>query len=80
MQKDLETVSELVKALGMTLNLEKCKVLHFGRNNPKSSYFLVDKLKRLNTVILKGDLRVLVAEVMRSQKHIDNVVTRSTEC
>ena len=35
MQRDLVAVTEWINQWGMRLNLEKCKLLQFGRNNPK---------------------------------------------
>ena len=42
MQRDLVAVTEWTNQLGMRLKLEKCKVLNFGRNNPKAWYILGD--------------------------------------
>ena len=35
LQNDLFTVGEWCKTWGMRLNVEKCKVMHFGKSNPK---------------------------------------------
>ena len=64
----------------MRLNLEKCKVLHFGRNNPKASYSLRDKsdqIKEIGYSNIERDLGVLVAEDMRWKKHIDYEVNKA---
>jgi len=50
MQRDLVAVTEWTKQWGMRLNLEKCKVLHFGRNNPKASYILEDKFGQIKEI------------------------------
>ena len=34
----------------MRLNLEKCKVLHFGRNNPKDTYILKEESEEIKEI------------------------------
>ena len=50
MQRDLLTVNEWTNQWGMRLNLEKFKVLHFGRNNPKASNILRDKFGQIKEI------------------------------
>ena len=41
-QNDLFTVGEWCKTWGIRLNVEKCKVMHFGKSNPKAVYIMMD--------------------------------------
>ena len=50
MQKDLVAVTEWTNQWDMRLNLEKCKVLHFGRKNPKASYILGDEAGQIREI------------------------------
>ena len=64
MQKDLVAVTEWANQWGMILNLEKCKLLHFVRNNPKASYILRDKsgqIKEIGHSNTETDLEAMIA-------------------
>ena len=65
MLKDLVAVTEWTNACGMRLNLEKCKVPHFGRNNPKALYILRDKSEQIKEIghnNTERDLGAMIAE------------------
>ena len=38
LQKDIDSVLEWTSTWLMRLNLDKCKIMHFGKNNPKINY------------------------------------------
>ena len=42
LQNDLFKVGEWYKTWGMKINVEKCKVMHFGKSNPKAVYIMMD--------------------------------------
>ena len=42
LQRDLYTVEEWCKTWGMRLNVEKCKVMHFGKSNSKAVYCMTN--------------------------------------
>ena len=42
LQKDLEELDFWCQTWGMKLNVEKCKVMHFGKSNPKANYYMTD--------------------------------------
>ena len=42
LQNDLFTVGEWFKTWGMRLNVKNCKVIHFGKTNPKAVYIMMD--------------------------------------
>ena len=80
MQRDLVAVTEWTKQWGMRLNLEKCKVLHFGRNNPKASYILGDKfgqIKEIGHSNTERDLGVMIAEDVKWKNQVNHVVNKA---
>ena len=73
MQRDLVAVTEWTKQWGMRLNLEKCKVLHFGRNNPKASYILGDRFGHIKVIgqsKTDRDLEVMIAEDVKWKNQV----------
>jgi len=54
MQKDLNTLLQWTKEWQMLFNVEKCKVMHLGRNNMQYDYTLDNTL--LDTVSVEKDL------------------------
>ena len=40
LQKDLDTLVNWSEEWQMLFNVGKCKVMHFGRNNPSSDYYM----------------------------------------
>ena len=54
----------------MRLNVEKCKVLHVGRNNPRTPYFMMDSSSETRRELAKTDLeRDLGVYVSHDLKH-----------
>ena len=64
MHRDLELLSEWSETWGLGFNVDKCKVIHFGRDNPNSVYAINDKTVKVVTeekdlgVIVNQDLKV----------------------
>src|SRR5690349_2989857 len=64
MHQDLKLLSEWSQIWGLEFNVDKCKVIHFGRNNPNTVYVLNNKtLKVVNDekdlgIIVNQDLKV----------------------
>src|SRR5579872_7335099 len=64
MHRDLELLSEWSKTWGLEFNVDKCKVIHFGRDNPNSVYAINDKTVKVVPedkdlgVIVNQDLKV----------------------
>ena len=42
LQKDIDSVLEWTNTWLMRLNLDKCKIMHFGKNNPRINYTMKD--------------------------------------
>ena len=41
-QKDLDMVGDWYSNSDMTLNVDKCKVMPFGKSNPKANHYMTD--------------------------------------
>ena len=66
----------------MRLNLKKCKVLHFGRINPKALYILGDKsgqIKEIGHSNTERDLGVMKAEDMKWKNYINHDVNNTND-
>ena len=50
LQNDLYSVGEWCRTWGMRLNVEKCKVMHFGKSNPKEVYCMMDSAGNENDI------------------------------
>ena len=68
--KDVEDLQDCLNRLvtwaytwGMEFNVTKCKVMHVGRNNPRSDYFMSDT--RLTTTEVERDIGVMVHHSLR---------------
>ena len=44
LQGDLDSLSRYCEGLGMSVNEEKCCVMHCGRDNPRSAYSLMNNV------------------------------------
>ena len=59
----------------MEFNVDKCKVMHLGKNNPKNSYSMAEV--NLEETTEEKDLGVLIDNKLNFGKHIQNIVTRA---
>ena len=61
----------------MLFNVDKCKVMHIGKDNPRFEYEMTDKdgnTKVLKSVDSKKDLGVCIQENLKFHKHISLTV------
>ena len=75
LQEDLNKVVEWAKKWKMEFNVEKCKVMHLGYNNPKNSYRMGDKV--LEATEEERDLGVLIDDKLDFGKHINTIVAKA---
>ncbi|CAH2086205.1 unnamed protein product [Euphydryas editha] len=74
-QEDLNRIVEWTKDWLLTLNIDKCTVLHIGCNNPKKEY--VVNSKKLRSVDSQKDLGITITHNLKWDKHIINITRRA---
>ena len=75
LQEDLNSVMEWANKWKMEFNVDKCKVMHLGRKNPKSNYKMAEV--NLEETIEEKDLGVLIDNKLSFGKHIKTIVARA---
>lgn len=75
LQSDIDKLAQWVNTWQLKFNEDKCKVLHFGSNNPKEKY-------QLNNIDLESsrfekDLGVLISDDLKPSSHIDGVILKA---
>ena len=79
-QNDLNKLCQWTIKWLMIFNVEKCKVMHLVKNNPRFEYEMTDKdgnTKVLKLVEMEKDLGVNVQENLKFDKHISLTVNRA---
>ena len=66
MQTIIDSLGAWAKKWGMSFNVNKCKVLHVGRTNPRHRYFLNGE--EVEEVKEEKDLGVLIEDTMKPSK------------
>ena len=69
-QNILDQFSAWVDTLQLKLAVQKCNVLHLGKHNPRSNYFIANHI--LNCVSDFRDLGVIVSQSLSNQANIQN--------
>ena len=86
MQQDLMTALEWAETWQLRFNQEKCKVLHYGRNNQLYDYYMSNNIKMQVTkeekdlgVIFTGDLKFTeqVAKTVKKGNQMVGIVKRA---
>ena len=75
LQEDLNKVVEWAKIWKMEFNVDKCKIMHLGHNNPRRSYNMGNK--SLVTTEEEKDLGVIIDRKLDFGKHIRTVVAKA---
>ena len=52
----------------LKFNIEKCHIMHFGKNNPKFKYSMQDR--KLNESIIERDIGVFITNDLKSTNHV----------
>ena len=75
LQRDLDTVREWAIKWKMEFNVDKCKIMHLGRRNPKHTYNMGGSNLAVTTE--ERDLGVLIDDQLDFDKHIRGIVNRA---
>ncbi len=75
LQQDLINVLEWAKKWKMEFNVEKCKIMHIGHNNPKNTYNMDGS--NLTETLKEKDLGVLIDNKLDFGDHIKEIVGRA---
>ena len=77
LQADLDRVMDWSNKWQMQFNIEKCKVMHFGYNNPCLEY-IMGRQKLMMTESDK-DLGVVIHSTLKPAAHIANCVKKANQ-
>ena len=75
MQDDLNKLYNWSQDWQMTFNVDKCKVMHLGRNNPQSKYHMNNKV--LQIIHEEKDLGVLISDDLKWSNHCVQAYTKA---
>jgi hypothetical protein len=76
-QKDLDVLTEWANKWQMEFNVEKCNVMHVGRNNVENEYTLNGK--KINKSTKVKDLGVIFTNDLKSTKHCNETACRANK-
>ena len=75
LQRDLDRTKEWANKWKMEFNVEKCKIMHLGKANPKHTYTMGGV--ELAETTVERDLGVLVDNCLEFDKHIKAIVNKA---
>ena len=75
LQRDLNTITDWAKKWKMEFNVDKCKIMHLGTQNPKNTYTMDEA--NLTTTKEERDLGVLIDDKLGFDSHIRNIVKKA---
>ena len=80
-QDDLNKLQDWSNKWNLSFNTKKCKVLHFGKNNPRHSYEMwdSDSYKVLETCEEEKDLGVVFDSALSFDAHIQKAISRANQ-
>ena len=71
LQTTLDSLTKWAEEWGMKFNVEKCKIMHVGKNNPQYEYFMSGK--KLMVVEEEKDIGVTIHSSLNPSKHCKRV-------
>ena len=76
----MDVVGDWCSTWGMRLNVDKCKVMHIGRSNPKENYSMTDtsgNVLSIEKTRLERDLGVNVSDDLKWSGHVNRTVAKA---
>ena len=80
LNNDLASMQTWSSRMQMTFNIEKCKVLHLGSNNPNHKYTIPtsgEKVHTLEVTIDEKDLGVIIDNQLKFSMHVQTQVAKA---
>lgn len=80
LQNDLNSAVQWCSKWLMQLNFDKCKVMHFGKKNPKTKYFLHDPLSGMHPLAettCEKDLGVFLSADLKHQRQVASAAAKA---
>ena len=77
LRKDLEALNDWSDKWQMSFNVEKCKVMHFGKNNAKAEYKMNER--RLAEITEEKDLGVIISNDLKVSKQCDKAASKGNQ-
>ena len=77
LQRDIDKLQEWAKTWQMSFNYDKCKVIHFGKNNRENVYTMKlgdNEVHTLEKTVLERDLGILVSKDLKWGNQVDKAV------
>ena len=75
LQRDLQRVEEWSRIWLLTFNINKCKTMHIGHNNPRANYELYGNDLMKSEV--EKDLGILVSSNLKSSNHVAAIAAKA---
>jgi Reverse transcriptase (RNA-dependent DNA polymerase)/Endonuclease-reverse transcriptase len=82
LQKDIDKLCEWSKMWQVSFNYDKCKIMHFGKLNPKDQYYMTDfdgKQIQINVAKLEKDVGVTISDDLCFSRHIQIITARANQ-
>ena len=76
LQTTLDRLVKWAEDWGMQFNVDKCKIMHVGRNNPRYEYFMAGV--KLREVEEEKDMGVTIHNSLKPAKHCKKSQTLQT--
>ena len=79
LQVDINEIKNWCTRWSMSLNSGKCKIMHFGKQNPRKSYYIegVEGKVWLETTEVEKDLGVMISSDGRNSKQVEAAVSKA---
>ena len=80
-QEDLYRMQKWTEEWNLYFNVNKCKVMHIGKKNPRQEYYMKieNEKQKLETCTEEKDLGITFDENLRFDIHIDNITKKANQ-
>ena len=76
-QNDLNSIYNWTKTWQLKINVSKCSVMHIGRRNPKSHYYIGNEI--LNVSVTERDLGIFVSNNLMFSEHCSKIASKASQ-